>query len=79
MRILERGPADAFAIGRELWRDTIVREQPLLIVWEVLGHLDLLLAAGVAVERREDDRRWRYSLARHEAHHDGAHGLADAA
>ncbi|MGZ4172099.1 MAG: MBL fold metallo-hydrolase [Solirubrobacteraceae bacterium] len=79
MRILERGSADAFAIGRELWRDTVVREQPLLIVWEVLGHLDLLLAAGVAVERREDDRRWRYSLARHDAHHDGARGLADAA
>jgi glyoxylase-like metal-dependent hydrolase (beta-lactamase superfamily II) len=79
IRILERGPADAFAIGRELWRDAVVREQPLLVVWEVLGHLDLLLAAGVAVERRDDDLGWRYSLARGEAHHDRAHRLADAA
>jgi glyoxylase-like metal-dependent hydrolase (beta-lactamase superfamily II) len=79
IRILERGPADAFAIGRELWRDAVVREQPLLIVWEVLGHLDLLLAAGVAVEREDVDRRWRYSLVRDGARHIGAHPLADAA
>jgi hypothetical protein len=48
-------------------------------VWEVLGHLDLLLAAGVALERHDDDGRWRYSLIRHRASHDGAPSLADAA
>ena len=31
-----------------------VREQPLLVVWEVLGHMELLLAAGLAVERIGD-------------------------
>ncbi len=31
------------------------REQPLLVVWEVLGHLDLLLDAGVVREDVTDD------------------------
>ena len=63
--ILEAGPATAFAIGRILWRDAIVREQPLLVVWEVLGHLDLLLAAGVAHEHVAPSGDSWYSLARH--------------
>lgn len=64
IRILEGGPSTAFAIGTQLWREAIVREQPLLVVWEVLGHLDLMLAAGIVEERRGDDGRWRYSLSR---------------
>src|SRR5205807_7936708 len=58
IRILERGPASAFAVGRDLWPEPIVREQPLLVVWEVLGHLDLMLTAGVAEEAVDDDGRW---------------------
>jgi glyoxylase-like metal-dependent hydrolase (beta-lactamase superfamily II) len=64
IRILERRPSTAFAIGTHLWREAIVREQPLLVVWEVLGHLDLMLAAGIVGERDGDDGRWRYSLTR---------------
>jgi glyoxylase-like metal-dependent hydrolase (beta-lactamase superfamily II) len=64
IRILEEKPATAFEIGREIWRERVVREQPLLVVWEVLGHLDLMLAAGIAEERIDGDGRWRYSLAR---------------
>lgn len=70
IRALEHGPASAFAIGRELWPDAIVRQQPLLVVWEVLGHLDLMLMAGVATEGVDDDGRWLYSLARIGMHHD---------
>jgi glyoxylase-like metal-dependent hydrolase (beta-lactamase superfamily II) len=62
--VLEQGPATAFAIARQLWSEAIVREQPLLVVWEVLGHLDLMLAAGVAVESAGEDQSLRYSLAR---------------
>jgi glyoxylase-like metal-dependent hydrolase (beta-lactamase superfamily II) len=62
--LLERGPATAFGLGREMWRDAIVREQPLLVVWEVLGHLDLMLSAGVVEERRDGDGGWQYELAR---------------
>ena len=32
-----------------------VAEQPLLVVWEVLGHLDLLLDAGRVEEHVTDD------------------------
>ena len=64
IRILEQGPETAFAIARRLWAEAIVREQPLLVVWEVLGHLDLMLMAGVHVERVDDDGRWRHALAR---------------
>jgi hypothetical protein len=58
------GPADAFSIGREIWSETIVREQPLLVVWEVLGHLDLLRSVGIVDELSAGDGRWRYALAR---------------
>ncbi len=64
MRVLERGPASAYAIARHLWSEAIIREQPLLVLWEVLGHLDLLLSAGVAAEQLSVDGGWRYSLAR---------------
>jgi glyoxylase-like metal-dependent hydrolase (beta-lactamase superfamily II) len=64
IRILEDKPVTAFEIGRELWRERIVREQPLLVVWEVLGHLDLMLAVGIVEERIDEDGCWRYSLAR---------------
>ncbi len=48
-----------------------MREQPLLVVWEVLGHLDLMLAAGIADERVGEDGRWRYSLTRPPITHAG--------
>ena len=38
-----------------LWSPRTVAEQPLLVVWEVLGHLDLLLDAGVVTEQVTDD------------------------
>jgi hypothetical protein len=76
--ILERGPATAFAIARRLWPDAIVRAQPLLVVWEVLGHLDLLLMAGVTAEGVDEDGRWRHSLARTASGDYGAHRLVHA-
>ena len=55
-----------------------MREQPLLVVWEVLGHLDLMLMAGITAERVEEDGRWRYSLARTASNDHGAHRLVHA-
>jgi glyoxylase-like metal-dependent hydrolase (beta-lactamase superfamily II) len=52
---LVRGRATAFEIAQHLWSARTVREQPLLVVWEVLGHLDLLLDAGVVREDVTDD------------------------
>ena len=52
--ILEDGPATAFAIASRLWPARTVAEQPLLVVWEVVGHLELLLAGGHVAERTDD-------------------------
>jgi glyoxylase-like metal-dependent hydrolase (beta-lactamase superfamily II) len=52
---LRGGRASAFDIATHLWPARIVNEQPLLVVWEVLGHLDLLLDAGRVEEQVTDD------------------------
>jgi glyoxylase-like metal-dependent hydrolase (beta-lactamase superfamily II) len=52
---LRGGRASAFEIATHLWPARIVSEQPLLVVWEVLGHLDLLLDAGRVEEQVTDD------------------------
>ena len=46
----------AYEIARRLWSARTVAEQPLLVVWEVLGHLDLLLDAGAVTEQRHRRR-----------------------
>jgi glyoxylase-like metal-dependent hydrolase (beta-lactamase superfamily II) len=61
---LDSGPATAYAIAHELWSPRTVTEQPLLVVWEVLGHLDLLLGAGAVDERVGEDGIARFALAR---------------
>jgi hypothetical protein len=52
---LEEGPAQAYGIAKHLWSARTVAEQPLLVVWEVLGHLDLLLDEGAVSEEVFDD------------------------
>jgi glyoxylase-like metal-dependent hydrolase (beta-lactamase superfamily II) len=54
--ILQDGPSTAFAIANRLWPARTVAEQPLLVVWEVVGHLELLLAGGHVAERTDDGR-----------------------
>ena len=53
--VLEQGPAQAYGIASHLWSARTVSEQPLLVVWEVLGHLDLLLDEGRVSERKLED------------------------
>ena len=62
LAVLEDGPASAYEITRGLWSARTVAEQPLLVIWEVLGHLDLLLDAGVISESVTDDGS-RYGVA----------------
>jgi glyoxylase-like metal-dependent hydrolase (beta-lactamase superfamily II) len=54
LAILADGPATAYAIARHLWPAATVAGQPLLVVWEVVGHLELLLASGRVAERVGD-------------------------
>jgi glyoxylase-like metal-dependent hydrolase (beta-lactamase superfamily II) len=49
--LLHDGPRTAFEIARGLWPERTVLTQPLLVVWEVVGNLELLLAAGTVAER----------------------------
>lgn len=51
LAVLEEGPAHAYGIAKQLWSARTVAEQPLLVVWEVLGHLDLLLDEGAVSEQ----------------------------
>jgi glyoxylase-like metal-dependent hydrolase (beta-lactamase superfamily II) len=50
--LAEAGSASAHSLALSIW-DDVARQQPFLTVAEVLGHLDLLLEDGTAVE--EDD------------------------
>jgi glyoxylase-like metal-dependent hydrolase (beta-lactamase superfamily II) len=54
LAILDGGPRTAFEIAGGLWPRRTVRRQPLLVVWEVIGNLELLLAAGAVAERVGD-------------------------
>jgi glyoxylase-like metal-dependent hydrolase (beta-lactamase superfamily II) len=47
-------PSTAYGIAGHIWPARTVAEQPLLVVWEVLGHLELLLAADRVTERAQD-------------------------
>ena len=55
VEVLRRGRANAYEITTHLWSPRTVSEQPLLVVWEVLGHLDLLLDKGTVTERIVQD------------------------
>ena len=55
--VLAKGPKTAYGVAAELWPAQMIREQPLLVLWEVLGHVDLMLGAGVLDERCADDGR----------------------
>ena len=63
LAVLEEGPAHAYGIAKHLWSARTVAEQPLLVVWEVLGHLDLLLDEGAVSEQILADGS-RYGKAR---------------
>src|SRR3954470_5216308 len=54
LAILDEGPTTAYAIAGPLWPASPVPRQPLLVVWEVLGHLELMLADGRVAERAGD-------------------------
>ena len=51
LAILGDGPRTAFEIAGGLWPHRTVLEQPLLVVWEVVGNLELLLDARAVAER----------------------------
>jgi glyoxylase-like metal-dependent hydrolase (beta-lactamase superfamily II) len=53
--IIETGADTAFAITRQLWSDEVAATQTVLAIWEVLGHLDILVHRGILVEDVDPD------------------------
>jgi len=54
LAVLKHRRQTAFEIAGGLWPERTVMQQPLLVVWEVIGNLELLLAAGAVAERVAD-------------------------
>jgi glyoxylase-like metal-dependent hydrolase (beta-lactamase superfamily II) len=48
------GASTAFEIARRLWSDEVATTQTVLAVWEVLGHLDVLVNRGTVREDVDD-------------------------
>lgn len=51
---VEAGCSTAFEIARRLWSDEVAETQTVLAIWEVLGHLDILVNRGTVRERVGD-------------------------
>jgi glyoxylase-like metal-dependent hydrolase (beta-lactamase superfamily II) len=50
-RLVADGCTTAFEIARLLWSEQVAETQPVLVVWEVIGHLDILVNRGTVRER----------------------------
>jgi glyoxylase-like metal-dependent hydrolase (beta-lactamase superfamily II) len=48
------GCGTAFEVARKLWSDEVAETQPVLVIWEVLGHLDILVNRGTVREHVDD-------------------------
>jgi glyoxylase-like metal-dependent hydrolase (beta-lactamase superfamily II) len=57
---VEAGCTTAFDIARRLWSEETAETQPVLTVWEVLGHLDILVNRGTVLE--QVDGRGRHTF-----------------
>jgi glyoxylase-like metal-dependent hydrolase (beta-lactamase superfamily II) len=48
--LVRNGATTAFEIARRLWSDEVARTQTVLAIWEVVGHLDILVNRGTVLE-----------------------------
>jgi glyoxylase-like metal-dependent hydrolase (beta-lactamase superfamily II) len=63
--IVEAGAQTAFDVSRRLWSDEVAQTETVLAVWEVLGHMDILVERGTLSEHV--DEGGRHSFHRTEA------------
>jgi glyoxylase-like metal-dependent hydrolase (beta-lactamase superfamily II) len=57
---VEAGCTTAFEVARRLWSDEVAETQSVLAVWEVLGHLDILVNRGTVLEEVDDRGRHHF-------------------
>jgi glyoxylase-like metal-dependent hydrolase (beta-lactamase superfamily II) len=60
-RFVGEGCETAFEVARRLWSDEVAETQPVLAVWEVIGHLDILVNRGTVREDVDDQGRHRFA------------------
>ena len=48
------GATTAFEVARKLWSDEVAETQPVLVIWEIVGHLDILVNRGTIREDMDD-------------------------
>jgi len=58
--LVDDGAVTAFEVASALWSDEVARTQTILAIWEVLGHLDILVSQGRV--RDEVDAHGRHSF-----------------
>ncbi|MGZ4251570.1 MAG: MBL fold metallo-hydrolase [Solirubrobacteraceae bacterium] len=51
------GSRTAYEIARRLWSDEVATTQPVLVIWETLGHLDVLVNRGTVKEEVDEHGR----------------------
>jgi len=54
------GSSTAYEIARLLWSDEVAEKQTVLAIWEVLGHLDILVNRGTVREDVDDRGRHHF-------------------
>ena len=61
-RAIEDGGETAYEIAGRLWPEDVVQTQSVLAVWEVLGHLDILVNRGTVSEAVDESGRHRFRM-----------------
>jgi glyoxylase-like metal-dependent hydrolase (beta-lactamase superfamily II) len=60
LALVADGHPSAFDVARHLWSEETAVSQPVLVTWEVLGHLDLLVNRGTVREEIDDEGHRRF-------------------
>jgi glyoxylase-like metal-dependent hydrolase (beta-lactamase superfamily II) len=58
--IVRDGSTTAFEIAQRLWSEEVARTQTVLAIWEVVGHLDILVNRGTVLEHVDDSGCHRF-------------------
>ena len=58
--IVRDGSTTAFEIAQRLWSEEVARTQTVLAIWEVVGHLDILVNRGTVLEHVDDNGCHRF-------------------
>jgi glyoxylase-like metal-dependent hydrolase (beta-lactamase superfamily II) len=58
--LVRDGATTAFEIAQRLWSKEVAETQTVLAIWEVVGHLDILVNRGTVLERLDDQGRHHF-------------------